>query len=245
MNGGLPKRVNAKVPRTPAEVTADGLACIAGGAAIVHAVAFEQVLAERVHVAPFLERPGRTAVRRNLEIHARAGGVEEARFVGVVRLDAAVPIEVIGREVRHHPDVRAEGLDAGELERAHLEHDPVRLLFEARDLVERGDPRHEPEGQPGLDGIRHAAVGGKRTGHVPCRLEHAPAQKVAFGLGVLEAFVEIDGVTQPNVAPRFSVTESEIQGPPCEDLGVDTDSVLADFGFSEDEIAGLKAREAI
>lgn len=60
-----------------------------------------------------------------------------------------------------------------------------------------------------------------------------------------ETFVEIDGVTQPNVAPRFSVTKSEIQGPPSDDLGCDTEGVLADFGFSADEIAGLKEKEAV
>lgn len=58
-------------------------------------------------------------------------------------------------------------------------------------------------------------------------------------------FVEIDGVVQPNVAPRFSATKSEIQGPPSDDPGRDTDSVLAEFGFSTDDIATLKAQEAI
>lgn len=58
-------------------------------------------------------------------------------------------------------------------------------------------------------------------------------------------FVEIDGVVQPNVAPRFSATKSEIQGPPSEDPGRDTDSVLAAFGFSADDIATLKAQDAI
>lgn len=60
-----------------------------------------------------------------------------------------------------------------------------------------------------------------------------------------KTFVDIDGVVQPNVAPRFSVTESEIQGPPAEDPARDTDSVLSDFGFSADDIAALKSQEAI
>lgn len=60
-----------------------------------------------------------------------------------------------------------------------------------------------------------------------------------------KTFVEMDGVVQPNVAPRFSVTESEIQGPPADDAGRDNDSVLSDFGFSADDIAALKAQEAI
>ena len=36
LNGGIPKSVNPHVPRTPAEITADALACIAAGASIVH-----------------------------------------------------------------------------------------------------------------------------------------------------------------------------------------------------------------
>ncbi|MGD1933360.1 MAG: CaiB/BaiF CoA transferase family protein [Candidatus Phaeomarinobacter sp.] len=56
--------------------------------------------------------------------------------------------------------------------------------------------------------------------------------------------VEIDGVAQPNVAPRFFGTPSEIQGPPPE-AGGDTDDVLSAWGFSSDDIAGLKTKEAI
>ena len=36
LNGGTPKSRNAHVPRTPAEIAADGIACIDAGAAIVH-----------------------------------------------------------------------------------------------------------------------------------------------------------------------------------------------------------------
>jgi 3-keto-5-aminohexanoate cleavage enzyme len=36
LNGGVPKALNPHVPRTPAEIAADALACIAAGAAIVH-----------------------------------------------------------------------------------------------------------------------------------------------------------------------------------------------------------------
>lgn len=60
-----------------------------------------------------------------------------------------------------------------------------------------------------------------------------------------QTFVDIDGVVQPNVAPRFSVTQSEIQGPPADDTSRDTDSVLSDFGFSTDDITALKSKEAI
>ncbi|HEY4408295.1 MAG TPA: 3-keto-5-aminohexanoate cleavage protein [Acidimicrobiia bacterium] len=36
LNGGIPKSVNPHVPRSPAEIAADALACIAAGASIVH-----------------------------------------------------------------------------------------------------------------------------------------------------------------------------------------------------------------
>ncbi|MFT7129520.1 MAG: alpha-methylacyl-CoA racemase [Gammaproteobacteria bacterium] len=60
-----------------------------------------------------------------------------------------------------------------------------------------------------------------------------------------ETFVEVDGVVQPNVAPRFSETKSAIQGPPCDEIGRDTESVLAACGFSEEEISVLKSEQAI
>ncbi len=49
-------------------------------------------------------------------------------------------------------------------------------------------------------------------------------------------FVEIDGVVQPNVAPRFSRTPSSVQGPPPQDHDM---TALADWGFSADEIKNL------
>lgn len=53
-----------------------------------------------------------------------------------------------------------------------------------------------------------------------------------------ETFTEIDGVTHPNVAPRFSRTESKIQGS-APAIGGDTEEILSDWGFSEDEIGAL------
>jgi alpha-methylacyl-CoA racemase len=55
-----------------------------------------------------------------------------------------------------------------------------------------------------------------------------------------ETFVEIDGVTQPAPAPRFSATPGKVQsGPPA--IGADTDVALADWGFSTVEIEALKS----
>lgn len=59
-----------------------------------------------------------------------------------------------------------------------------------------------------------------------------------------QTIVELDGVAQPNIAPRFFGTPSEIQGPPPE-AGAHTDDVLGAWGFSADDIAGLKEKEAI
>ncbi|MCY4343197.1 MAG: CaiB/BaiF CoA-transferase family protein [Gammaproteobacteria bacterium] len=57
-------------------------------------------------------------------------------------------------------------------------------------------------------------------------------------------FVQVDGVTQPAPAPRFSRTEPTIAGaarPP----GADTAAVLADCGFTTDEVAALRAAGAV
>ncbi len=57
-------------------------------------------------------------------------------------------------------------------------------------------------------------------------------------------FVQVDGVTQPAPAPRFSRTEPTIAGaarPP----GADTAAVLADCGFTADEVAALRSVGAV
>ena len=51
-----------------------------------------------------------------------------------------------------------------------------------------------------------------------------------------EAFVEVDGARQPNVAPRFSRTPGRIAGPSAAP-GEHTRERLADWGFGDDEIA--------
>ncbi len=55
-----------------------------------------------------------------------------------------------------------------------------------------------------------------------------------------ETIVEIDGVAQPNVAPRFSRTKSEIQGPAPE-VGAHNESALKDWGLSESDVETVKA----
>jgi alpha-methylacyl-CoA racemase len=56
------------------------------------------------------------------------------------------------------------------------------------------------------------------------------------------SFVEIDGVTQPAPAPRFSRTAPEIQGPP---QSADDRAALSAWGFSLSEIDALEASGAI
>ena len=57
-------------------------------------------------------------------------------------------------------------------------------------------------------------------------------------------FIEVEGVLQPAPAPRFSRTTPETPKPPPK-VGAHTEAVLADFGFSADDIQALKAAEAI
>jgi alpha-methylacyl-CoA racemase len=57
-------------------------------------------------------------------------------------------------------------------------------------------------------------------------------------------FVEVDGVTQPAPAPRFSRTPGAIQRPP-ELPGASTDEVLADWGFAAEEIEELRAGRVV
>ncbi|MEM7269017.1 MAG: CaiB/BaiF CoA-transferase family protein [Pseudomonadota bacterium] len=59
-----------------------------------------------------------------------------------------------------------------------------------------------------------------------------------------EAFVTIGGVPQPAPAPRFSGTPAETPKPPSPP-GADTDKVLAELGYSAEEIAALRAAGAL
>ncbi|MFM8819636.1 MAG: CaiB/BaiF CoA transferase family protein [Phenylobacterium sp.] len=59
-----------------------------------------------------------------------------------------------------------------------------------------------------------------------------------------QTFVEVAGVTQPAPAPRFSKTPGVIQGPPPA-IGAHDMEALKDWGFSDADLAGLKANGAI
>ncbi len=57
-------------------------------------------------------------------------------------------------------------------------------------------------------------------------------------------FVEVDGVIQPGPAPRFSRTPGQVQSPPP-DPGQHSEAILADWGWSADDIAALRSAGAI
>ena len=57
-------------------------------------------------------------------------------------------------------------------------------------------------------------------------------------------FVEVDGIMQPAPSPRFSRTEASIRGA-APAAGADSAGVLADFGYSADEIEELTAAGAV
>jgi alpha-methylacyl-CoA racemase len=57
-------------------------------------------------------------------------------------------------------------------------------------------------------------------------------------------FIEIAGAVQPAVAPRFSRTPGVVQRPPAA-AGRHTDEVLIDWGFTPDEVAGLRKAGAV
>ena len=57
-------------------------------------------------------------------------------------------------------------------------------------------------------------------------------------------FIELEGVTQPAPAPRFSRTPPEVARPPAR-AGEHGDQVLASYGFGADEIRRLRESKAI
>lgn len=59
-----------------------------------------------------------------------------------------------------------------------------------------------------------------------------------------QSFVEIDGVTQPAPAPRFSRTPSSVQAPAAI-AGEHSEAILNDWGFNSNEISALKQGGAI
>ena len=59
-----------------------------------------------------------------------------------------------------------------------------------------------------------------------------------------DTYIEVDGLTQPAPAPRFSRTPSKVAHG-AHDTGQDTDDVLKAMGFGEEELTGLRQSGAI
>ena len=59
-----------------------------------------------------------------------------------------------------------------------------------------------------------------------------------------QTFVELDGITQPAPAPRFSRTAPELTTS-SRKAGEDTSDILTDFGFNASEIEDLKSKGAV
>jgi alpha-methylacyl-CoA racemase len=57
-------------------------------------------------------------------------------------------------------------------------------------------------------------------------------------------FLDLDGVIQPAPAPRYSITQTAEPKPPCVP-GADGEAVLADLGYSPDEISQLRREGAL
>jgi alpha-methylacyl-CoA racemase len=68
-------------------------------------------------------------------------------------------------------------------------------------------------------------------------MDEAPGHSHMRDRGV---FCEIDGVLQPGPAPRFSRTKPEVRSAPAV-AGEHTGEILAEFGFSDEEIGRLDA----
>lgn len=120
-----------------------------------------------------------------------------------------------------------------------------------RDIREqRMDPERWPEFKTRFEAIFKtktrdewsALLEGTDVCYAPM-LDFAEAPKHPHNLA-RKAFIEIDGVTQPAPAPRFSRTPSSLPGrPPV--AGENNHDALADWGFSAAEIEALEAADAL
>jgi alpha-methylacyl-CoA racemase len=72
-------------------------------------------------------------------------------------------------------------------------------------------------------------------------LEEAPAHPHN---AARQTFVEVEGVTQPAPAPRFSATPGRIAGPPPA-IGAHNREALGDWGFTPEELGELEAAGAL
>lgn len=138
INGATPKRVNASVPRTPAEVAADGLRCLAAGAAIVHNHNDEPVVggASGVHdPAPYIEA-------------WRAILAERADAILYPTMAGASPRTNVAERYAHIPALAAAGVlrmglvDPGSVNVGPLDHEGLPAAIDAAYVNTFADARH-------------------------------------------------------------------------------------------------------
>jgi len=121
-----------------------------------------------------------------------------------------------------------------------------RAGLEGEDLPAQNDPAGWPRLRE-----RFAAAFRQRTQAQWCELLEGTDACFAPVLSVIEArehphnrargaFVEVDGVTQPAPAPRFSRTRAQVRGSGSR-AGQNTLAALADWGLSSSEVDGLIA----
>ncbi|SLN59729.1 CaiB/BaiF CoA transferase family protein [Oceanibacterium hippocampi] len=115
-------------------------------------------------------------------------------------------------------------------------------------------PQMDPANWPGLR-ARFAEIFRRKTREEWCAIMEgtdvcfAPVLSLAEAPGhphnkARETFVEVAGIVQPNVAPRFSRTPGAVRMPPAK-AGEHSREILADWGFSEQEIGSLLANKAV
>lgn len=121
----------------------------------------------------------------------------------------------------------------------------LRALLELDDdLADQGDPSTWPEMKERLAAVVRTRtraewdelLSGTDACYAPVlSLDEAPQHPHNAARGT---FVDVDGVTQPAPAPRFSRTPAADPRPAARP-GTDTEAVLRDHGFGDDEIAEL------
>ena len=144
-----------------------------------------------------------------------------------------------------------ELLDLAEVDRLLLP-ELLLLLLEASDpaFTKRWNKAHWPDLK-----AKFAALFASKNRDEWCRLLEGTDVCFAPVLDMQEAprhphnaarrtFVDIDGVSQPAPAPRFSRTAPATPLAPSSP-GADTDAILADWGFTAESIEALRGAEVI
>lgn len=127
-------------------------------------------------------------------------------------------------------------------------------LRELAELPEEFAEQHDQSQWPALT-TKLAEIFKQKTRAQWCELMEGSDVCFAPVLSMLEApshpanvarktYFELDGVTQPAPAPRFSRTPSEVRHG-ARGIGEDTDAVLSAMGFAEQEIEQLRAAGSI